>query len=164
MTNGTLPPASSTPQPPLTSDQFRAIFSPTFSDPVAYPDATIDWWLSMAPVDPCIWGQWYQLGQGLWTAHELAKLGPVNADIGGQTGLSLVVSSKGVGPVSVSYDNSLGAEEGAGQYNMTIYGRQYIHYARLMGAGPIQVGAVTIPPYGTNFSWLGPPPIPGWFG
>ena len=152
------------PQAPLTADQFRALF-PAFVDPVAYPDTAIDWWLSMAPVDPCLWGNWYQLGQGLWTAHELGKFGPANAPpAGGATGLSGPMQSKSVGPVSVSFDTSIGAEAGAGQYNSTLYGRQFIHYARLIGMGPIQVGAVTIPPYGTSNTWLGPPPIPGWFG
>jgi hypothetical protein len=156
--------ACCTPQDPLTVAQFRALF-PAFADPAAYPDLAVQFWLDNAPVDPCIWGQWYQMGQALWTAHELAKFGPANAaPAGGVTGLSGPINSKSVGPVSVGYDTSIGAEEGAGQYNLTMYGRQFIHYARLVGMGPIQVGAVTVPPYGTSHSWVGPPPIPGWFG
>jgi hypothetical protein len=150
------------PPPPLTADQFRAMF-PEFNDPVAYPDATIEMWISLCPIDPCIWGSMYNLGQGLWTAHELKKFGPANGT-GGLAQKGGPVQSKSVGPVSVSYDLTLGKEEGAGSYNNTIYGQQFIHWARLLGMGPIQVGAVTIPPYGTARSWLGPPPFPGVFG
>src|SRR5215831_17482671 len=120
------PPAP--PPPPLDPTTFRAMV-PAFADVGSYPDATIQLWLDLAPVDPCLWGQWYQLGQGLWAAHELAKFGPAGASAGNPTGLGGPIASKSVGPVSVSYDTGIGAEEGAGQYNLTMYGRQFIHYA-----------------------------------
>ena len=61
------------PSQPLTVAEFRILF-PAFSattPPIA--DATIQMWLDLAPLDPCIWGPRYQLGMGLWAAHELAK-------------------------------------------------------------------------------------------
>jgi hypothetical protein len=154
-----------TPQAPLTVDQFRAIFT-TFSDPAAYPDPAVQFWLDTCPADPCAWGSMYQAGQGWWTAHELWKFGPANALPGvPPPGISGPISSKGVGPVSVGYDPNIGTEEGAGQFNLTPWGKQYYHYACLFGMGPIQVGAVTVPPYGVpGFAWVGPVPLPGWFG
>jgi hypothetical protein len=153
------------PPPPLTVAQFRAMFM-AFADPTTYPDATIQQWLDLAPLDPYIWDARYPLGQGLWTAHELAKFGPGGlAATGGPSGLGGIVQSKGVGPVSVSYDTAIGSEgELAGQYNMTIYGRQFWSMAKLLGIGaPIQLGAATPPPSGTGSGWIGPPPWP-WPG
>jgi hypothetical protein len=146
----------------LSAAQFRIMF-PAFSDPAAYPDATIEFWIGLAPCDPDIWNGYYQLGQGLWAAHEMMKFGSVPGSGGpGASGIG-PMTSKSVGPVSVGYDANVGSEDGAGSYNSTIYGRQFYHWAKLLGMGPIQVGAVTVPPYGTGSTWLGPPPIPGWF-
>jgi hypothetical protein len=150
---------------PLTPDQFRALFT-AFTDPTTYPDAMIQGWLDLAPLDPYIWGARYPLGQGLWTAHELAKYGPGGlAATGGASGIGGIMQSKSVGPVSVSYDTGIGTEgELAGQYNLTIYGRQFWSMAKLLGIGaPIQLGAATPPPPGTGAGWIGPPPWP-WPG
>jgi hypothetical protein len=151
---------------PLTPVTFRAMF-PAF-DPTIYPDATVQIWLDLGQnfVDCCLWGNLYQFGQGLWAAHELAKMqiAATAAAGGNPSGISGIMNSKSVGPVSVGYDTSIGTEPDAGQYNLTIYGRQYIHFARLMGIGPIQVGAASDPPPFSGPAWPGPPPWPGWFG
>jgi hypothetical protein len=148
-------------QPDLTPDQFRMMF-PAFKDPAKWPDETIAFWIDLAPIDPCLWDKMYNFGQGLWAAHEMMKFGPADGTGGGLATGGGPISSKGVGPVSVSYDLTLGTEEGAGNYNSTVYGRQFIHLARLFGMGPYQIGAVSPAPFGT--AWPGPPPYPGWFG
>jgi hypothetical protein len=167
MSNGP-PPGCPDTSVPLDNAGFRTMWAPAFDDTTKYPDATVTWWLCQAQnvIDPCAWGQMYQKGQGSWVAHELAMLASAAAQAAGgnPTGIGGIVSSKSVGPVSVSYDTQIGTEKDAGYYNYTIYGRQYIHWARLLGMGPIQVGAVTIPPFGTARSWLGPIPLPGVFG
>jgi hypothetical protein len=148
-------------QPSITADQFRTLF-PEFTNPAQYPDATIDLWVSLCPIDPCLWGSYYNLGQGYWAAHELKKFGSVPGTGGAGAMDSGPISSKSVGPVSVSFDPNIGTEDGAGSYNYTVYGRQFYHLMKIFGAGPIQVGPVTPSPFGTP--WLGPPPYPGWFG
>jgi hypothetical protein len=151
---------------PLTPATFRAMFT-AFTDATIYPDATVQVWLDLgaALIDCCSWGSFYQMGQGLWTAHELAKMQMAALQgTGNPSGVSGIVNNKSVGPVSVGYDTQIGIEEGAGQYNLTIYGRQYYHFAQLFGMGPIQVNTVIYPPAGSGPAWPGPWPYPGWFG
>jgi hypothetical protein len=154
------------PSIPLTVDEFR-LLCPEFKDPVQYPDETIAFWLSICPIDYETWGPMYNFGQAMFVAHELKKFGAADGQPPGlAAGGSGIVSSKSVGPVSVSYDTALGSEEDAGMWNGSWYGRQFIHFARLMGMGPIQVGAVSPHPFGAGAqsAWRGPPPFPGWFG
>jgi hypothetical protein len=159
------------PSQPLTIDQFRAILGINFPNP-PYTDAMLQMWVSLCPIQYCVWGGQYQFGQALWVAHELTKLGPNGLASGNAgTGVSGLVSSKGVGPVNVSYDNELGSEDGAGQYNLTIYGRQFWSLARLLPVGPMQIGAASIPPGGwfnqsipVGGAWSGPWPAPAIAG
>lgn len=74
------------------------------------------------------------------------------------------VSAESVGPGSLSYDVASATEEGAGHWNQTDYGREYIQMARLLGAGPTQAspGPNRNPLNGP--AWIGPFPIPGGFG
>jgi hypothetical protein len=112
-------------------------------------------------LDCCIWGDRYQLGMALWTAHELTKFGPNGlASVAGQPGIG-IPQSKSVDSVSVSYDTTVGSEgEAAGQYNTTIYGRQFWSMMKLLPIGPIQVGAATMPMYPVQGAWPGPYPFP----
>jgi hypothetical protein len=154
-----------TPQPPLDVPTFRSYFT-AFGDAAVYPDATVQWWLDQGAVllDPELWCDIYQLGQGLWAAHELAKFQMATlAGANNPSGIGGIVQSKAVNGVSVSYDTSIGTEDGAGQYNLTIYGRQFYHRVKLIGMGPIQIGAASCPPPGSGGAWVGPPPWPGWF-
>ena len=52
-----------------------------------------------------------------------------------------LVSSKSVGDVSVSYDFSLAMQnvENWGQFNLTMFGNQYVSIAKLMSKGPMWV-------------------------
>lgn len=137
-------------------DIFRQRF-PAFKDPAAYPDETIAYWLKLAEcmVSAATWGCFYELGIYLWAAHELAKMrmAELADDPSGITG---IMQSKSVGPVSVSYNTQLGVEEGAGHYNLTMYGRQFWRYARLMGMGPWQIGGISPSGPLTASGWMGP--------
>ena len=117
---------------------FRSAF-PEFSDDTKYPDAMIQLWSDHAT---CLivsdrWGCALQMGVFLMTAHFIviaagnAKAGEAGATPGGGG----AITSKSVGSASVSYDTSNSLEEGGGHWNQTIYGRQFLNMARLIGAG-----------------------------
>ena len=40
-----------------------------------------------------------------------------------------------------SYDTATASEEGAGFWNLTVYGQEYIRQARMVGAGPLTVNS-----------------------
>lgn len=128
----------------LTSESFRAAY-PEFKDSGAYPLAQIDLLivLSGKMMNAERWGDLLDHGAGLFVAHSLALSARAAKDaefgkIPGQA--SGIVTNKSVDKVSVGYDSSSVAEEGAGAWNLTTYGQQYIRLARLLGAGPVQVG------------------------
>lgn len=146
----------------VTPTSFRAQF-PEFGDVIAYPDPQVQIWLDqMAQLcDVGRWGDLLDLGISLGTAHQLSlsKSRQNVAAFGGAPGAaSGPVQSKGVDKVNISYDTGAVNEEGAGHWNLTSYGQQYIRLARQIGAGPIQVGA---PVAGAGVSlylggWAGP--------
>lgn len=132
---------------------------PEFQDGSRYPDSTIAFWLNIATglVDPERWGDTYELGLYLVTAHNLV-LAARSADLaarGGYPGAAGLLSSKSVGGVSVSYDTGSIAQENAGQWNLTTYGNRYIGFARLFGMGGVQIGGNPLPPF-TTAPWSGP--------
>ena len=123
--------------------QFRADF-PEFADTTAYPDSALTTWSTVAEklVNEDAWQDCYTLGVNLLTAHNLvlAKSNLNAASVGGLPGgISGQTSSKTVGSVTAQFDTQAAAEKDAGMYNSTVYGKQFIHYARLFGAGAIQL-------------------------
>ena len=123
--------------------QFRQMF-PEFGETADYASATISLWLVVAAklVDANRWGNLIDTGIGLFAAHNLViQTGNIRAaeagGIPGSTGG--MIQSKAVGSVSVSYDATVTAELDAGHWNQTTYGRQYIHLARMIGAGCVQL-------------------------
>lgn len=151
------------PLPPLTVEQFRTMF-PAFADAEKYPDATIQIWLDLAPLDPWVWGDRYQLGQGLWVAHELTKMGAGGLAQGAGGWAGGPIQSKSVGPVSLSYNTGLTAMADAGPYNATLYGQQFWMMAKYLAIGPYQIGAATPGPPGSGRPWVGPWPYPSASG
>jgi hypothetical protein len=147
---------------PCTVAAFRA-FCPAFADPAQYPDEVVQMWLDLAShfVNSC-WGPMQGAGQAWWAAHEMAKMeSATKAALGGNPGgVSGVISSKSVGPVSVSYDTQIGVVEKAGPYNLTMYGRQYAYFANLFGMGPFQFGP---PEPAPQSPWIGPVPYLYYF-
>ena len=122
---------------------FRDHF-PEFADMTKYPDAQVNYWLGFAKLmlRPQRWGEALNYGLELFAAHNLAlwRQDMNAANKGGVPGLSTgAQSSKAVDKVSVSYDQNVGLVEGAGHWNLTIYGKQFIQMARMMGAGDIQL-------------------------
>jgi len=103
----------------------------------------------------------------LYTCHNLvlegraAKEAASGAIPGGAQG---VVSSKSVGPVSVSYDVALSAVEGAGDLNLSIYGQRLARLIKMFGMGPLTIiGSLCGGPFanggflaGPGAAWQGP--------
>lgn len=123
--------------------KFRANF-PEFADAAQYPDTQVNYWLEFGALmlRPQRWGEALSYGLEFFAAHNLAlwRQDMNAARKGGVPGLSMgATSSKAVDKVSVSYDQNVGLVEGAGHWNLTIYGKQFIQFARMMGAGGVQL-------------------------
>lgn len=155
---------------------FRADL-PEFNNPALYPDSTITYWLNIGNLmlNPGRFGALLPHGLEMFTAHNivLEKMATDTAAVGGWPGLAKGnISSESPGGVSLSYDSSVGLEEGAGHWNLTVYGQRLIRMAHNAGAGPIQVGAgndnagaIGSGAGGSNATaWSGPNCAPGWFG
>ena len=129
----------------LTVSDFRTIF-PEFADADAYPDARITFALTEAGLRllPGVWGDLLDSGLAYYTAHRLALASPLTKGSGDQPATAAVlqapglVTSKAVGPVSKSMDVSVGAVDGAGEFNLTTYGRQFASMADTVAVGAMQ--------------------------
>ena len=122
---------------------FRADF-PEFNDDVVWTNAQINFYLNIADKMLLLsrWNDIKPYGVELFVAHNivLAKSSFDSSNVGGLPGmLSGPTNSKNVGSVSISYDTQAGIEKEAGHWNMTTYGKQFIHLARMMGAGAVQL-------------------------
>lgn len=144
---------------PVTVAQFTTDF-PEFSNATTYLATTIQFWITVAAsqVNPQRWQGLTGQGQELLTAHyvSLAAKDQAAAARGVVPGQVGVLSSKAAGPVSGSYDTTLGALEDGGELNTTTYGRRYLRLLRMMGAGGMQVNAppVQVPvPNVFPFGW-----------
>jgi hypothetical protein len=127
--------------------QFRLDF-PEFADMSCFPNSMIALWSGIGEqlVDQNKWGDLWLRGVQLFTAHNIviANNNVKAADRGAQTGTGTagVISSKSVGDVSISYDNSASTSSmnpEDGHWNTTMYGRQYVQLVRLIGMGCIQL-------------------------
>lgn len=118
---------------------FRTNF-PEFANTTTFPDAIFAVWSGIGAqvISQDRWGDLYDTAVYLFTAHNLVLAGGNVAEVaagglpGGKGGAQ---SQKSVGSVSVNYDTPSSMELNAGHWNQTIYGRQYIQLARLMGGG-----------------------------
>lgn len=143
----------------VTTTSFRESF-PEFTDVLAFPEPQLEFWITLAGkmVDADRWGDLADYGMMLCAAHNLiiSASDVVAAAMGGIPGnaASGAVSSKSAGGLSFSRDVSGSAESGAGNWNASTYGTRYIRLARLMGAGPVQVG--TGASLATGGAWAGP--------
>lgn len=151
----------------VTVASFRANF-PAFADGTLYPNVVIDYWLALAVKmhDTMRWGNLLDNGIELFTAHNLflerkAMAASENGSPPGEA--NGPVSGKSVDKVSVNYDAGMGGELNAGHWNYTTYGQRYIRLARMIGAGPVQVGVVITPdPLSSANAWSGPYTGPGF--
>jgi hypothetical protein len=145
---------------PITLARFRGDF-PAFVNPQTFPDEVINFWIMVAScqVNPERWGNMWSVGVELYVAHhvviDVKNQGEVA--VGSLPGLTRgAISSESVGPVSLSYDVNVGAEEDMGHWSDTTYGRRYINLARQMGAGPVQIGVGFNPNPWNGPAWPGP--------
>lgn len=137
---------------------FRVAF-PAFANPVKYPPAMVDLWLDAAVklINTAKWGELADLGAYLMTAHYLALESQAAATTGARmpgAGVG-ILSSKSAQGVSASYDISTASEKDAGHWNMTTYGTRYYRLARMMGAGPVQVGVPNTGDPENSIAWPG---------
>ena len=147
----------------MTPADFRAIL-PEFTDTTRWPDAQVSFWLAQGVLmlNEVRWGELLQQGLALYTAHQLAlsdadRLGAASRIAPG-TSAPGVVSSQSVGGASISYDTTSATEQGAGHWNLTTYGTRYLHLARQVGTGPVQVAGsdVDLSASAAAGAWPGP--------
>lgn len=128
----------------VTTDSFRTNF-PAFASLSAYPDPMVAFWLALGLqlLNADRWDTLIDAGLQLFVAHNLAlESGSVKAGKAGQTPGQIIGATTGgtVDKVSFSRDVSAVMEANAGHWNATTYGQRYIHLARLVGMGPMQIG------------------------
>lgn len=131
---------------------FRSHY-PEFSDTTVYPDGRVQMFLDTGSVmfNPAKWGYYLPMAVELFTAHMLAlgQYAAVRAAGGGAMavpGLSSgLMTNKSVSKVSVGYDVTTTAIEGAGPWNYTIYGQQLMWFMSWIGAGGFETLALTMP-------------------
>lgn len=126
----------------LTIEQFRANFPEFIED--NFPDSAVKIRLSLAAkffsedtwTDPEIRNHVI----GLYAAHFLKLEGSAaEGGHGGDNSALAQVSSMSVDGASVSYDTNTSAEDGAGTWNLTAYGRELWQLMQLFGAGARQL-------------------------
>lgn len=132
-------------QPVTTKEAFRQVF-PAFIDPGCFPDHEINFWIGLAEKlhSPERWGDLLEYGVHLFIAHNLslefistqgARSGQAPGQIVG------ITTSASVDKVSYSRDASAAMDPANGHWNLTIYGLRHVRLVKMVGAGPIQVGA-----------------------
>jgi len=160
----------------VTPSQFLTDF-PEFdtsgdTDPqaVQFDPAQIQFWINRAlrTLNPCRWDDSddgprpsdLDYGVELFTAHNLV-LGAIDArdgQVGGIPGVAKgAIAATSAGDVAVSYDTANTMEFDAGHWNLTTYGKRFIRLARMMGAGPLQVGPDSCTGPNSGPAWSGPP-------
>lgn len=128
----------------VTDSEFRGHF-PEFKSTTQYLPQQVAYWIGIADImliNPLRWGAMRNNGVELFTAHNLVleaqaqKSTTSGAVPGIQTG---AISGKTIGPVSITYDSAAGLELNGSHWNLTVYGTRFLHLARMIGAGPVQV-------------------------
>ncbi len=123
----------------LSVSEFRHLF-PAFGDGETIPESVIAYRLLLA-TEQCgrtRWGKLWKHGCYLYTAHFLA-VSMAEATNGQGAGSGGQVSSMSADGLSVSFDTSTSAEQGAGFFNATSYGREFWRLRRAFGAGGLQL-------------------------
>lgn len=131
--------------PPFYLEDFYAIY-PQFQGLDELPDMIVQMYIDFANevVNIARWGKQWKLGMCLFVAHfcsvYLMSFTESNSEAaaviaaGQSKGL---ISSKSVGDVSVSYDFSLAMQnvDTWGQFNLTLFGNQFVSIAKLNSKG-----------------------------
>lgn len=143
----------------VTPDTFRTSL-PEFTDATAYPDAGITFWLTWAGIMLNVqrWGRALDLGTLMFVAHHLVleRQAQAAAANGGVPGTNIgVINNKSVDKVTVGYDTTAAIDPKDGHWNLSTYGTRFISMVKMFGAGPIQVGIGSAPPF-SGPAWPGP--------
>ena len=132
---------------PVENQQFRTDF-PEFASETIFPESSLTYWLLIASfmVNPCVFVQAELLNMQmeLFAAHHLkieadAARVAANGGVGGTT--QGPISSKTVDKVTIAFAVEAAKEDGAGSYNLTVFGQRYWHNTQIFGAGGVQLGA-----------------------
>lgn len=145
--------------------QFRVDY-PEFASSVVYSNSQVQFWLNFAYkfINTARWGSSTDMGAELFAAHNLTLEARAQAEAaaGGIPGQQVgPLTAKSVDKISASYDTGAGTELGAGHWNLSIYGTRYVKLARMMGAGPLQIGMGYVDPL-NGPAWSGPLTTPGF--
>ncbi len=145
----------------ITVGQFRANW-PEFTNTTQFPDLIIQNWLTFAysVLPACRWGAQQDMGASLYAAHMVTRqaLAMAEGSNGQPPGLSPgVIASKTVGELSIAY-NVEAANPQSSFWNTTIYGQQFSHISRMIGAGALtlNIGHAPIGLPGFGRAWAGP--------
>lgn len=119
-----------------------AAFKESFSEFADSDDAAIFFWVGIVENllnEKRFGAALYNKMLFLGTAHYL-KLSKNGGGAAGGTGADgRLIASKSVGGVSISYDNTAGQTQNAGQFNETTYGKQFSQLLKLFGGGGVVV-------------------------
>lgn len=135
--------------PPFTVAEFYDIY-PQFQAVEGLNDNIVQMYLDFAldVVNIARWGKQFKLGVCLFTAHfvtlYLMSATPEGADaqeVMNSSQMRGVINSKSVGDVSVSYDFSLAISDidKWGNFNLTLFGNQFVSIAKLMSKGGMYI-------------------------
>jgi hypothetical protein len=122
---------------------FREDF-PEFEDDDKYTDSMINFWVALGDklLNIDRWGDLRTHGLMLWTAHNIALQSMNSSNLSSlQTpGVGFgIPTSQSAGPISESIDVGMALEEGGGNYNLTLYGSQFLRLSRIVGMGGAQI-------------------------
>lgn len=147
--------------PPYTDQTFLMAF-PAFNDASKYSFPQRNFWLQLAlnSLDQARWGQDYEIGLYLFTAHHLSLFGgDTKGKVGRPGQIPFPTGSKSVGSVSVGYDTSLLstlAAQGAGFWGLSMFGLRFWQLVQTVGMGGVQIGYGPLPPAPSGIGFFGP--------
>lgn len=146
----------------ITIAQFRSAL-PMFADSGKYPDPDVQFWLDVADAQLLPraerWANLLTLGMQMFVAHYITvdALMMAEGNMGGPMGIrSGAIASESGDKVSVSYDLTGTTEEGAGQWNQTVWGKRFWQLSQMVGAGPVQVSPESGGDNVSASAWAGP--------
>lgn len=143
----------------VTFKTFRQNY-PEFENADRFPDGAITYYKTIAGLllNANRFQDMLDVATELFIAHNISieRRAQDEALRGGQPGVTTgPVTSKSVGPISVSYSVDAGIQLGAGHWNTTIYGLRFAELVSIFGAGPVQVNIGCGPSY-SGPAWYGP--------
>lgn len=145
----------------VTAASFRMTF-PEFADTVKYSAPQVDFYLDLGSklMNAARWGNLFDFGQQLFAAHNLSleAVAQRNANMGGNPGsVEGPQTSGNVDKVGYARNPGLAMDPKNGHWNLSTYGLRWVAMVRLVGAGPVYVGAPN--GAGSDFNqgaWPGP--------